>query len=210
MDPTRSVVGEEGRHRWNDMIRQIPSRNFHLGIRLARKIGLGLNVFITFNFALTSVDVDPIRAGKAFAHLRAAYCRWARRKGDAVPPTFVWVFENPSDCLHAHWVVHVPRERQRDFKANLSKWLKDAAGEVYSDKAIKVKPVKNDEGLKAYLLKGLHPSIAKVFGIRHVYQGRFWGRRIGHSKNLGPVQVRKWRDLGVFPAAKRWIIQPSR
>ena len=102
-------------------------------------------------------------------------------------------------------MVHVPREHHADFKANLQKWLEDAVGDVYSEKAIKVKRVTNAEGLKAYLLKGLHPSLAKLFGIRYENQGWVYGRRIGHSKNIGPVQVKKWRDLRMFPPAKRWI-----
>jgi hypothetical protein len=123
----------------------------------------------------------------------------------AVPPTFVWVIENPNDCLNAHWLVHVPAERQAEFAANLPKWFEAAVGEVYSEKAIKIKPVTNADGLKAYFLKGLHPSVARMFGIQHIYQGWVTGRRIGHSKNIGPVQVKRWRDEGVFPPARRWV-----
>ncbi len=88
----------------------------------------------------------------------------------------------------------------------MPKWLEAAVGDVYSDKAIKIKPVTNAEGLKAYFLKGLQPSDARVFGIWHTYQGWVTGRRISHSKDLGPVQVKKWRKFGVFPPAKSWVI----
>src|SRR5665213_2362470 len=197
------------KRRMSDLIGRLPSRNVHLGVRLACILNLDLNQFVTFNFTQTACP--PESADLAFAKLRASFGKWARRPGKsrwlvAVPPTFVWVIENPNDILNAHWAVQVPVERQAEFAANLPKWFEAAVGEVYSDNAIKIKPVTNDEGLKAYFLKGLHPSAARTFGIRHLYQGWVTGRRIGHSKNIGPVQVRKWRNLGVFPPAKRWVI----
>jgi hypothetical protein len=192
----------------SDLIGLLPSRNVHLGVRLASALKLDLNQFVTFNFTQTSCP--PESADLAFAKLRASFAKWARRPGKsrwllAVPPTFVWVIENPNDCLNGHWLVHVPAERQAEFAANLPKWFEAAVGEVYSQNAIKIKSVTNAEGLKAYFLKGLHPSAARKFGIRHIYQGWVTGRRVGHSKNIGPVQVKKWRGLGVFPPAKRWI-----
>lgn len=204
MSTTRSVGHVDKKRRRTDVIRRIPSRNVHLGIRLAKKLGLDLNLFVTVNFSLTACD--PERVDLAFAKLRATFGKWATRLKKAhFPPTFVWVIENPNDCLNAHWMVHVPRKRHADFKANLQKWLENAVGDVYGEKAIKIKRVTNAEGLKSYLLKGIHPSLAKQFGIRYENQGWVYGRRIGHSKNIGPVQVKKWRDLGMFPPAKRWI-----
>ncbi len=212
MSTSSSVAIPGSRRRQSDLIRQIPSRNIHLGVRLARTIGLDLNLFVTFNFSLTSCD--PECADRAFAQLRTTFRKWATRPPKtrvmlATPPTFVWVIENPNNCLNAHWLVHVPRERQAEFRRNLPKWFETAVGEVYSDRAIKVKPVTNAEGLKAYLLKGLHPGLARMFGIRHVNQGWVFGRRAGHSKNLGPVQVKKWRDLQLFPPARRWVNYPA-
>lgn len=212
MTTSSSVVLPNRKRRQSDLIGRNPSRNIHLGVRLARTIGLDLNLFVTFNFSQT--ECDPECADKAFAKLRAAFGKWATRPAKAqtvkaIPPTFVWVIENPNECLNAHWLVHVPKERQAEFRRNLPKWLNAAVGEIKSSTAIKVKRVTNVLGLKNYLLKGLHPALARMFGIRHVYQGWVFGRRAGHSRNLGPVQVKKWRDLGQFPPARRWIIYPS-
>lgn len=208
MNTTRSIGSAQAKRRCSDLIGLRPSRNIHLGVRLARTLGLDLNQFVTFTFSQTACP--PESADLAFAKLRASFGKWARRPGKsrwvtAVPPTFVWVIENPNDCLNAHWLVHVPAERQAEFAANLPKWFEAAVGEVYSEKAIKIKPVTNADGLKAYFLKGLHPSVARMFGIQHIYQGWVTGRRIGHSKNIGPVQVKRWRDEGVFPPARRWV-----
>jgi hypothetical protein len=208
MTTSSSVVLPDSKRRQSDLIGYNPSRNIHLGIRLASMIGLDLNLFVTFNIGLTACN--PEFADRAFAKLRAAFGKWANRPAKAqtmtaIPPTFVWVIENPNECLNAHWLVHVPQKRQAEFRRNLPKWLEAAMGEVYSEKAIKVKPITSAEGLKAYLLKGLHPALARTFGIRHEYQGWVFGRRAGHSRNLGPVQVKRWRDLQVFPPAKRWV-----
>lgn len=203
-----ATPGSSIARRQSDLIREGASRNIHLGIRLAQAIGLELNLFVSFNFSLTSCD--PAYADLAFAKLRASFGKWATRPPQPsiitrVPPTFVWVIENPNGCLNAHWLVHVPIERQAEFRKNLRKWLKSAVGDVYSDKAINVKAITNADGLKAYLLKGLHPSLAKRFGINHVYQGWVHGRRAGHSRNIGPMQVKRWRSLRVFPPAQRWV-----
>ncbi len=211
MTASSSTVPAHGGRRQSDLIKEGSSRNIHLGVRLARAIGLELNLFVSFNLSLT--DCDHTCADKAFAKLRAAFGKWSNRVPKsqamtAIPPTFVWVIENPHGCLNAHWMVHVPIERQAEFQRNLPKWLKDAVGEMHSDKAIKIKAVTNAEGLKAYFLKGLHPSLAKRFGIRHEYQGWVHGRRAGHSRNLGPVQVKRWRDLKMFPPARPWITYP--
>jgi len=208
MGATAGVCQAQQKRRMSDLIGLLPSRNVHLGVRLARTLNLDLNHFVSFNFGQTSCPEES--ADLAFAKLRANFGKWARRPGKsrwvlAVPPTFVWVIENPNGCLNAHWLVHVPLERQDEFAANLPKWFEAAVGEVYSLNAIKIQLVTNAEGLKAYFLKGLHPSAARRFGIRHIYQGWVTGRRVGHSKNIGPVQVKKWRGLGVFPPAKRWV-----
>jgi hypothetical protein len=55
------------------------------------------------------------------------------------------------------------------------------------------------------MLKGMYPSMARNFAIRDEYQVWVTGRRIGHSRNLGPVQVALMRRAGKHPAATRWI-----
>ena len=164
---TPGIASATPQRRMSDLIGLLPSRNLHLGVRLARAIGLDLNQFVTFNFSQTACA--PETADLAFAKLRASFGKWARRPEKSrrmvsVPPTFVWVIENANDILNAHWIVHVPADRQAEFAANLPRWFEAAVGNVYSEKAIKIKTVTNAEGLKAYLLKGLHPSVARTFG----------------------------------------------
>jgi hypothetical protein len=43
------------------------------------------------------------------------------------------------------------------------------------------------------------------FDIRPEYQGWVTGRRIGHSRNIGPVALNHMRRAGKHPPARRYI-----
>jgi hypothetical protein len=115
------------------------------------------------------------------------------------------VIENQSGCLNAHWLVHVPPARHQEFKDKLPNWLEVATGIVYSPRAINIKTSSNPKGAGRYMLKGMYPSIAHSFDIRPEYQGWVTGRRIGHSKNIGPVALDRMRRAGKHPPARRYI-----
>lgn len=205
--PTPSIRDVNAR-RASDQIKLLPSRNLHHGIRLAARLFLPLNLFVSFNFSLT--DCPEEQTDLAFAQLRAAFGKWARRPqkadlGIEVPPTFVWVIENQSGILNAHWLVHVPTARQAEFAAKLPEWLAAAAGKVHSVSAIHIRTAPTPMAAEKYMLKGLNPTLARMFNIDSSPQGWVTGRRIGHSKNLGPVQIARKRKEGIYPPARRWI-----
>jgi hypothetical protein len=194
----------------SDHINEKPSKNFHHAIRLAKSVCLPLNRMVTVNFSHTSVP--PEQTDRSFRTIRAAFGKWARRPKqsnvmEAVPPTYIWVIENPGSNghLHVHWAVHVPAARYKDFTKRLEKWVRDVAQDSYSNKVVHIRPVKNELGLERYLLKGLHKPLAKKYGIRYRPQGFVTGKRIGHSKNLGPVERAKMCALGVHPKSKPWV-----
>lgn len=194
--------------RASDYIRHLPARNFHHGIRLAESKGLSLNTFVSINFSLT--DCPEKQTDLSFQQLRTTFGKWVTRpQKDAAalkaPPTFVWVIENQNGCLNAHWLVHVPTARQSEFRAKLPDWLGRSAGQVYDNKAIDIREAQHPTRIGKYMLKGMYPSLARDFGIRPEYQGWVTGRRIGHSKNVGPVQLAHMRRLGKHPPASRWI-----
>jgi hypothetical protein len=99
----------------------------------------------------------------------------------------------------------VPSVRQAEFLTKLPEWLEAAAGQVYTPQAIHVRTPTNPRGAGKYMLKGMYPSMALNFDIRHEYQGWVTGRRIGHSKNLGPVELGRLRRAGKHPPARRYI-----
>jgi hypothetical protein len=191
------------KRRASDHIRQIPARNLHHAIRLATSKGLPLNLFVSFNLTLTRCP--EYEADLAFQLVRTRFSKWIRRAALTAPPTFVWVIENPNGCLNAHWLLHVPAARHAEFKEKLPLWVTEATGEILASQAIDVRPAEQPTRFERYMLKGMFPSMARNFGIRPEPQGWVTGRRIGHSRNLGPVQVAALRRLGKHPPASRWI-----
>jgi hypothetical protein len=206
MDTSPSVTRAKIRKQ-SDLIRLPPASNLHHGIKQAECLGLGLNLFVSVNFSLTSCT--PEETDVAFAEIRAKFGKWVQRPrredlGHEAPPTFVWVIENPDNCMNAHWLVHVPAAREDDFAAKLSKWLEVATGGVHSDKAIHIAPAYRPHGAKMYMLKGMHPSLCRTFGIRYENQGWVTGKRVGHSRNIGPARRREMREQKLYPPAQRW------
>ena len=204
----RPAVADAENRKASDYIRQLPARNLHHGIRLAESKGYALNTLVTLCFSLTKCPEK--QTDQAFQKIRTNFGKWITRPSKHVakykaPPTFVWVIENKEGCLHAHWMVHVPLARENEFRNKVEEWLKCSTGMIYDDKAIDIKQVTNPKGLEKYLLNGMYPTVARDFGITPEYQGWVTGRRIGHSKNLGPVQVAHMRKQGKFPRAIRWI-----
>jgi hypothetical protein len=206
MDTTRGVALPKARKQ-SDLIRLPPASNLHHGIKQAQCLGFNLNKFVSINFSLTSCT--PEEFGPAFAEIRGKFGKWVQRPrrenlGHEAPPTFVWVLENPDNCMNAHWMVHVPAARENDFAAMLDKWLEAATGGVHSARAIHIEPVYTAHGVKKYMLKGLHPSLCREYGIDYTNQGWIIGKRIGHSKNIGPARRREMRKQNLYPPARHW------
>jgi hypothetical protein len=193
----------------SEYIRPRPSRNVHHAITLANVKGLPLNRFVSLNFALT--DCPEKETDVAFRRVREFYTKWVHRphkkaRAHAAPPTFVYCIENQSGVLNAHWLVHVPMARHAEFPAKLAVWLTKATGRVYDElKAINIKSVTSARGAGKYILKGLYPSMARNWDIEAEYCGWVTGRRIGHSQNIGPVEMERMILAGQFPRPKRWI-----
>ena len=194
--------------RCSDFIRQRPAANFHHAIRLASYLGTELNLFVSINFTLT--NCEPDKTTIAFRKVRTAFGKWVTRPRACeqeykVAPTFVWVIENADGCLNAHWLVYVPECRHTDFTTRLPAWIESAAGDIHHARAIHIQSAKTPTAAGKYMLKGMHPMLARNFGIEHVYQGWVTGKRIGTSKNLGATQRRRWIRLGKYPPPKQWV-----
>jgi hypothetical protein len=188
-------------------INRKPASNVHHAARIADHIGLSLNRLVTLNFELTECVGDD--ASRRFARLRTNYFgKWATRPprgshAPGTPPTFVWSLERGGGHLAAHWLVHVPPGRFREFEARLPSWLIAVAGELLSPRAIHVRPAPTPRSASKYLLKGIDPAYAAFYGINHVPQGIVAGRRSGMSRNLGPTVKRRLRENGEYRVA-RW------
>ena len=200
---------QQPKRRQSDYIRQIPARNLHHAIRLAESKNLPLNLLVSINFSLTTCPEELV--DRALQSIRNAFGKWITRPGRraGLPralPAFVWVIENKDGCLNAHWLVHVPASRHDDFFTRVSVWLEQAVGVIKDTRALHIQEAVNPKGLGRYMLKGMYPSLARYFEIRSEYQGWVTGRRIGHSRSLGPVEAARMRDQGLHPKAQRWRV----
>lgn len=182
----------------------------------AEKIDLGLNTFVTINFALT--NIAPWEAVSAFGRLRMNHFnKWIKRpqkgKGQPCDPTYYYYFENERDDIayeeigeglphnvHVHWYLHVPPPRAHNFDGLVYEWLDYIAGDISFAGAVKIDRITKDSGLRSYAIKGATKPVAKHFGADHrqAPQGLIIGRRTGTSTNIGPSARRATdRSLGI-------------
>lgn len=179
--------------------------NIHHAVGLAAAINKPFTHFISINFE--KAGVAPDAAHSVFQKLRDAYFgQWCRRPGRnsgfaKCTPTFAWVREAVG-AHGAHWLVHVPRGRERDFMERLPKWLRAVAGQEVAAEALKIGPAYKPSGAKLYMLKGIDPVYADFYGVRHIPQGVIDGKRAGVSQNLGPSAKRRMREAGSYPRAR--------
>ncbi len=193
--------------RVSHFIRRKTAANIHHAIRIADALGSPLNTFVTVNFSMTACEVEKV--SEAFARLRnSRFSHWARRpsrRSGAAPfkPAFIWVIEAGGGVTAAHWLVSIPPERRADFEKKLAKWIDAVAGGSFRS-TINIKDAPNPRGVGRYILKGMDPAWAAMFGIRFKDQGKVYGRRCGYSLNLGPTVKRKLREDGQYRQASRW------
>ena len=169
-----------------------PAANIHHATRLAERIGLPLNQFVTINYSKTACP--PEDASATFRVLLASwFARWLRRhpkNKKRVSPAYVYVFEAAGGQTAVHWLVHIPRGLIREFWQLVPAWLEVTAGPVDGPGAVKHRRVYGLVGAKRYILKGMDPHFAKAWKIRPSPQGVVIGRRSGFSRNLGPTARR--------------------
>jgi hypothetical protein len=203
VDPSNSK-----KRKVSEYIRPRSSRNVHHAISFAKTRKLPLNRFVSINFSLT--DCPAEQTDIAFRRFRDFFTKWTSRphkkaSANAAPPTFVYCIENQNEVLNVHWLVHVPTPRHAEFAAKLNIWLNKATGGVYDElRAIHIQSVPSARAAGKYMLKGLHPSMAENWDIRADYCGRVTGRRVGHSQNLGPVEMERWIIAKRHPRPQRW------
>jgi hypothetical protein len=164
--------------------------------RTARALGRPLNTHVTLS--LWHLGLSPENASGFFREVRERHFqRWSAyiprgtmkpRNGD---PTYTWVIEAPEGRAHVHWMLHLAAGQKRAFRSALLRWIRRRSGQTdIPDSVVNIAPVRNAEGLKLYLAKGMDPHLARLWGITHRDQGQVRGRRAGTSRNLGPAE---WR-----------------
>lgn len=180
-----------------------PAANLLNAINLAGKLGRPLNQFVTLNFSHTACPAEAV--SQQFERLRDNHFGpWLRRNSPskAAPPSYVWCIENTGACA-VHWLVHIPVGRTIDFQKRLPRWLEAVTGDALSHGAINVRPADRPGGAGKYMLKGIDPQVAELYGIRPVDQGLVHGKRTGFSRCLGPTTRRRLADAGEIRPLRR-------
>lgn len=201
------------------MAPEMANANFYVGPKAAQtnyyadmqaaRLKLPINVRVTINFTL--LGVEPEDATFVFRKMRSSrFAKWVSRPrkgcGPAAPPTDYHGFENrrgdevyrqigpglPHN-VHAHWSMHIPTKRRRDFEAELQRWVNEMAGHGgWPVLALKVEDLTFGQAAK-YLNKGAKPPVARRYGAnpeKISEQGMVIGRRTGTSRNIGPARRR--------------------
>jgi len=155
----------------------------------AKHIDRPLNIDVTVR--LGSIETD--HGHPYFDRIRHKCYDWLQRRqkqlwGYAEPPYYVFVFENPEGAdLHLHWVLHVPKELQEEFRRKLLGWVRKvlkmplALGDVYAQA---VDPYE-DKTLAKYILKGTDTEY-----INHFHLGKYAAPE-GELISQGPVSGRR-------------------
>lgn len=162
---------------------------------------------MTINFGQTECPPEDVSA--AFEKLRDNHFGpWLRRNAPKDrkegPPTFIWSLENASGYLHAHWLVHIPTDRIQDFIRRLPLWLEKVAGQIASSEAaIHVRAAPTPRGAVKYLIKGIDPMYAPLYGIRQSDQGKVMGNRSNFSRCLGPSVRKRLQEEGSMKPTRR-------
>lgn len=175
-------------------IRPNTALNIFRAVDYAKYIGTPLNNFVTITFA----GKCQIAGRYVFHKIRESINRWLKRisskEGQVIPPTWVFVFENPNDHFHVHWLIHIPNRHIDTFRKKVEKLLVRHQGCPLQANQLDFQDVNpyEDKTLANYLNKGIRPDAINFFhlGPRAAYQGYIVGQRARVSKNLGPKVIK--------------------
>lgn len=179
-----------GSHRVSRAIHRRPAVNLHHATRYAERLGLPLQLAVTIN--LTLMGVPPELSVLIFRTiLSQRFAPWLRRNSlnrHGVAPTYLWVMESAGGQQAVHWLLHVPPDLMKAFRAKLHSWLSGySRNGPLTSRAVNIQKVYSVIGFRRYMLKGTDPLWAKHLGVSHVPQGTVIGKRSGFSRNLGPT-----------------------
>jgi hypothetical protein len=192
--------------RQSRVIRQPAAANLLNAVNLAQAKGLPLNQLVTINLRNAAVGVEDasrLLAGLRDDHMNPWLRRPQRRQGlPGVQPTFVWSIENP-DFVHIHMLVHVPAARLEAFHERMALWVAEAFGIDNDPVAYHARDAYGPPGAAKYMIKGLDPVAARLYGVQPSEQGLVVGKRCGFSENIGPTERRRCVERGEVASLRR-------
>jgi hypothetical protein len=199
---TNSTTPSFSADRRTHYINRRPASHIRHAVAMAPIIGCPLNTFVSINFFHTTCPPELVSV--LVQRVIARFRKWATRppaaqKALKVSATHIWVIENPPQShINAHWLLHVPAGRTKQFERQVSQWLEAEGYAINNSAAIKIQTVDNPYRVSTYMLKGIDPAYATFFRAYAENQGMVIGKRSGYSQNLGPTQKKRLVDAGKY------------
>lgn len=183
--------------------------NLYRAFDYSKYIGYPLNTFITINYK----ETDQFLNIYLFSDLRSRVNRWMKRANKRKnitdnKPVWLYVFENPNNNFHVHWLIYIHKDIRTEFTVYLKKQLVKLQNSEITNNQLDIRLVNpyTDKILANYLCKGIRPDYTKFFHLHNyaVHQGHITKQRTRVSQVLG----RTARNRARFDAKKMrhlWI-----
>lgn len=173
----------------------------------AKEIDRPLNTYVVIHLR----ESERQAATTAFKIIRHKFRDWlaykAKQQRVAIPPDYIYAFENPDDddVPHVNWALHVPDRLRAEFEAKLARWVEKVQGRL-DPFDIHVQPItpSHAKRLAKYICKGTDAAFVSYFYLDDVHapQGEIWGKRAGVSPSIGTA-IRK--EAGFRPRRGRAV-----
>lgn len=203
-------------HKHTHYLSQVQAQQLADVFALSEILNRPLNRMLTVHWEQGGVRNKAHKQQKALLKLAGDFLRVraAARTGQAEPPYYAWVFENPvnADCdragLHSHIAMHVSDADWPDFWPRVQPWVGSILGGRPPPGMVDCKTCLdwgNDNflwnglaGTFRYFVKGVEPRYANLWKPWKVEaQGEIIGKRCGYSESLRLANL-TWTKL-VFP-----------
>lgn len=170
--------------------------NLYRAFDFSKYIGYTLNTFININYKSN----DQFLNMYLFRVLRSNINRWImrankRKKISETKPVWLYVFENPFDNFHVHWLIHLYKDIRDKCIVYLEKQLVKLQNAVLTENQIDIRSVNpyTDKVLANYLCKGIRPDYIDFFYLHSyaAYQGHIIKQRTRVSQSLGRTARKK-------------------
>ncbi|WHA41925.1 hypothetical protein [Agrobacterium larrymoorei] len=172
----------------------------------AKSIAMPLNFMITINF------YDDVDATEKFKVIRKLYREWisAKRKTTVTASylnPWVYVFENPHQNNHVHWVVHIEKQYRSELRLKIKEWVAQNSIETKKNQVdFQDINIFEDKVVANYLVKGVNYDACVRLNLQHYkkYQGFVKGQRARVAICIGRT-ARKRANFNPRRDRNNWV-----
>ncbi len=164
--------------------------NIYRAFDFSKYLGFPLNTYVMINL----IYGDQFLKRYIFNNLRKKVNRWIKREYNKrnmpeVKPIWVYVFENPNNNFHVHWLLYIHKNIQDDFNEYVKKQLLKLQIMDLKPNQLDIRSVNpyTDKILANYLCKGTRHDYIDFFHLQNYAtpQGYIEKQRTRVSQALG-------------------------